>query len=239
MKTLPDIARDYSKPDSIMLKQGQGIHDSLKKHLADFTPKYPFMDTAYLSKFQTIIDTAYAAERDNEVVTDISFEVSIMDGFMSDGRDFYSKAIQYGKLIYKDNPAMLNKFGHKDYDAYKTVTYLLPIILDQAFKMLSDPIIEALFVAKGFTLADITNLETISGKIKAESRVVYSEKVERLPTTHDRIVKDNLVWANMSEISTCSKDVYWDNYAMRHVFLLYPENEPPTEPPVPPVPPTE
>jgi len=158
---------------------------------------------------------------------------------MSNGRDFYTKVIKYEQLVFPNNPTMLNKFGHKDYEAYCTVTHLFPIILDQAFKMANDPIINPLLLEKGLTAEDITNLDTISKKIKEESRVIYSEKVERPSITHIRISNNNAVWAIMSEISGCAKDVYWDNYAMRHMFLLYPEAEPAIVPPVPPIPPTE
>ena len=238
MKSSDEIKRDYNKPDSIMLTQGQGIYDSLKKHLGDFTLKYPFLNETYLAKYQTIIDTANSSERDSEAVTDISYDVSIMAVLMSNARDFYTRVMKYEQLVYPNNPAMANKFGHKDYEAYCTVTYLFPLILDQAFKMANDPIIKPLLLEKGLTEEDITNLETISAKIKAESRVVYSEKSERPSTTHVRISNYNAVWAIMSEISGCAKDVYWDNYAMRHMFILYPEAEPAIVPPVPPVPPT-
>ena len=64
--------RNYSKPDRDVIEQGQGMHNSLVDHLADFTAKYPFIDVAYCASFQTLIDNANEVVRDSEVVSDIS-----------------------------------------------------------------------------------------------------------------------------------------------------------------------
>lgn len=237
MKNPEEPKRDFNKPSSIMLNQAEGMHDSLVTDIADFTAEYPDISPAFLIAFMAKIVAAKAAIRDHEVKTDISLLVAEMETLMSDGRDIYMKVIQYAKLAYPHNQAMLNTFGHKDYEAYSYVQYLLPIILDQAYRRASDAVIKPLLIAKGFSLAQITSIDTISGDIKEKFKDLYNEKNGRLPTTQDRVTLENAVWADMSEISLCSKDVYSDNWAKRHTYLLYAEGEPEVTPPVPPVPP--
>lgn len=229
--------RDYNKPDRDMLEQGQGMHNSLVEHLPEFTLKYPFIDVAYCASFQTLIDDANEVVRDSEVVSDTSLDVSVINGYMSEGKVAYMNVIHYAELVYPNNPKMVNTFGLKDYEEYSRVHNLLPVILKQAFRKANNAVIKPLLIAKGLTLADIANLDTIADKILAELMVIYDDKVERLPTTGERITKYNLLWSRLSEVSACSKEVYMNNWAMRQMFLLYPGSDGTPPPPIPPIPP--
>ncbi len=237
MKIPDEPKRNYRKPDRTMLEQGEGFCNNFEENIVEFTKNNPDFDTAYIADFRSALLNANACERDREVVSEISLEVSIIEGYMTQGRSSYGHVINVAKRVYPNNPAMINTLGHKDYEEYNKIHTLLPVLLDQAFRRLSVPATKALFIAKGLTAAEIASLETISTLIKTENGTIYNEKSHRYSITKVRIDSFNLVWKFMSEISLCSKDMFQDDWAKRRMFLLYPEGEAGTEPPVPPVPP--
>ncbi len=237
MKRPKELKRNYIKADRIMLEQSQGFHDLLAENLAFFTAKYPFIDAAYLLKFQSDIDAANAVMNDREIVEEISDDASVMAGFIAVGKAKYMNLITIARFTYPDNPTMINRFGLPEYEEYSRVHTLFPILLDQAHDLANEPAIKALLLAKGLTATDITDIDAVSTSIKNENKLLFSEKKKRSPITQERVSKSNVVWGTMSQISDCSKILYFDNYAMYHSFLLYPGEEGGPTPPAPPVPP--
>ncbi len=232
-----ELIRDFRKPDNIMMEQGQGFHDLLVEHLPDFTAKFPHIDSAFVLAFQGAIDDANETDRDRAVVEDISVEAALMNGFVADGKVAFMNGIFCAKKAFPNNPTMVNKFGLPEYEEYSNSHTKFPLILDQMHDLASDPLIKPLLLAQGMTAADITNIDTISTSIKEKNKTLFKEKKNRPPTTQDRISKLNIVWAMMVTISERAKIIYFDNYALYHMFLLYPGDEGTTPTPVPPVPP--
>ncbi len=234
-----ELLRDYTKTDSTMLEQGQGMYDNLMENLPVFTAKYPSIDAAFALKFKTTIDDATDVPHDRVLVEEISDDSAQMEKFMADGKSVFMDLIIIARMAFPNNPTMINRFGLPEYEEYSSIHTKFPIILDQAHDMANDPIIKPLLIAKGMTVASIANIATVSENIKAENKLLFSEKKKRIPNTQDRIMKYNAVWAFMVQISECSKILFSDNWAMYHMFLLYPEKEPAVITPVTPVPPTE
>ena len=87
---------------------------------------------------------------------------------------------------------------------------------------------------KGYTSANLLALIALNGKLSTDIKLQQSEISEGVPGTQKRIILNNIIWAVMSEVSLCSKEVYSDNWGMQHVFLLYPNSNNTAIPPVPP-----
>ncbi len=234
-----ELLRDYNKPDSTMLEQGQGMYDNLVENLPVFTAKYPTIDAAFALGFKTAIDDANDVPHDRVLVEEISDDAARMEGFVADGKSAFMNLIIIARMAFPNNPTMINRFGLPEYEEYSSIHTKFPIILDQAHDLANDPINKPLLISKGMTVASIANIATVSENIKAENKLLFSEKKKRIPNTQERIKKYNAVWEFMVQISECSKMLFSDNWAMYHMFLLYPEKEPAVIPPVPPIPPTE
>jgi hypothetical protein len=233
-----ELIRNYRYADRNMLELGQSFSDLLAEHLASFTPKYPYIDALFQTEFQGRITAAKLFNPDTIVVDDIHLQTTIVETAMTNGRNLVSRVFHYVKLAFPNNEAILNVFGHSEYESYCRSHTKFPIILTQAHKKANDPLYKAALLLKGLTVADITMLETICTTIEAENKKQFNEEKERVITTQTRIGMCNSIWGTMAELSECAKDIFSDNWALYHAFLLYP-NEPggptPPEPPVPPV----
>ena len=226
--------RDYSKPDSEMYEQAQTMCDNLTKYLEDFTPKFPFINTAYVTKFQVKINDGldYITNRSHQ--DDTHVETAIVEKDMENTRVGVQSLFTYVKLAYKNDFGIQQEFGIKNYDKVSHNHSKFPEFVVRACEKAALPVYAAELLDKGYTSANLLALIALNGKLSTDIKLQQSEISEGVPGTQKRIILNNIIWAVMSEVSLCSKEVYSDNWGMQHVFLLYPNSNNTAIPPVPP-----
>ena len=226
--------RAYSKPDSEMYEQAETMCDNLEKYLADFTPGFPFIDAAYVSIFRIKIKDGldYISDRGHQ--DDSHVETAQVETDMDNTRVGVQSLFTYVKLAYKNDFGIQQEFGIKNYDKVSHNHSKFPEFVTRACEKAALPVYAAALLAKGYTSANLLNLIALNGKLSSDSKLQQTDITGRVPGTQKRIILNNIIWAVMSEVSLCSKEVYADNWGMQHVFLLYPNSTNTATPPVAP-----
>jgi len=227
--------RDYSKPDSEMYEQAQTMCDNLDKYLGDFTPGFPFINAAYVSKFQIKITNGLDYISDRSHQDDTHVETAQVEKDMDNTRVGVQSLFTYVKLAYKNDFSIQQEFGMRNYDKVSHNNSKFPVFVTTACEKAAIPEYAAALLEKGYTAENLLNLIALNKKLSTDNQLQQSEISDRVPGTQKRIILNNMVWAVMSEVSLCSKEVYADNWGMQHVFLLYPNSTNTATPPVPPV----
>ncbi len=237
MKKAKELKRKYSKSDLVMLVQGRVFYTSLLENIADFTALYPFINTAFLTAFLVKIVIAENYITDSENQDDTHVETTAVDVDMENGRNMVQILFSYVEFAFPGNSAVQKEFGMEEYSEVNKFAYKFPHFLERAHSKAAIPAYAAALLTKGWTVTNQTALATLIAKLKTDSETQQDDISDRGSVTQTRIANNNNVWDDMDTISTCSKKVYYDNYAMTQKFLLYPEGERGSIQPVPPVPP--
>lgn len=120
-------------------------------------------------------------------------------------------------------------FGKKKYDAARKNQVKLKELLELAYNVAQKPEYNPAIVAKGFTQAEIDQLDLISQTLEATNVEQETAKGDRITSAQLRVVKYNTMYNYMQEISKASKIVFADDYAKQQQYLLYNESSSPTE----------
>ena len=237
MKKGTEHKRKYSKADLVMMAQARLFYTALQENIADFSAKYPFIDAAFLTAFMAKIVAAEDFVTNAENQDDTHVETTTLDLDMENSRNMVQDLFSYVELAFKGNSTIQNEFGIKGYKKVFDNALKFPQFLERAHEKAAIPAYATALLAKGWTAANQTAFQTLITKLKTDSNKQYKDIKDRRKFTQDRVDEYNFVWDDMDTISICSKKVYYDNYAMTQKFLLYPDSDHGTIPPIPPVPP--
>ena len=216
------VERKFHKPDTEMLEQAEVMQENYVADQADFTGQFPDMAPPFDADFATAIATADALPDDESVVDEQQLETQDVETLMETSRTLVQILFLIVSRAYPGNAAVLELFGKKRYEKARKSQLKMIELLEVAYTAASNVTYNAAIVAKGFSPAQITQLNTLQGQLQTENKTQEVAKSGRPVKTQTRVETLNVVWDFMVLISDASKVVYKDNYAKRKQYLLYP-----------------
>jgi len=182
------------------------------------------MDAAWLAAFLTAINAADDEPSDGEILTAQRLSTMTVEQVMTLGRKRGASLFRYAKRGYPDNPMAKDMFGYPKFRKNRYNQMGLKEALELSYTLANDPVHSAVLIPKGFTQARIDKLHTISENLETNNNTQEVKKTTRPVTTQERRIKMNTVWDYRVEVADASKEVYEDDYAKQHQYLLYPEH---------------
>lgn len=223
MKTPKDRTRSFDKSDELALEQAQTMYDNFIEDKTNFVSNIPMFDDPFAENFQKAITDTEAMPLDNEIRAEAEIYTEQLKGTMEEARKTYMKFIYYVKLAFPESKAMLDVFGHKQYEKERSSQTGMMNILEQAHRKAEDSRYKAAIINQGFDQTMIDQLQTVYQTIREQNRLQEDALNERKLKTQNRVNSLNTVWKFMEKISEASKIIYMDNPTKQEQYLLYPE----------------
>lgn len=215
------IQRDYNMEDIEMFEKAQAFHDNFIVDLIAFTTAFPDLAAPFASNFQTAIDDADDIPSAAEVDAAIEVVTEQINAKMELAREAMQKLFTYSDITFKSD-AKTKTFGKGLYTKARASHKRMKELLEQGHRTANETANKAALLAKGYTTADITNLQTLMNDIDTLNAQQESMKLSRLGKTEIRIKAYNIVWDYMMQINQASKVVFASSPAKLTEYLLYP-----------------
>jgi hypothetical protein len=213
--------REFNYTDDEMLQKAQVFHDVFITDENDFENLFPMFADPYKVEFQTAIDLADAQPSVSEIEAPITVITNNLNNAMEPGRKALQRLFIYADLTWNDK-VKTRSLGKNDYNKARGSQIKLRELLEKAHRLIDNDPQKAEIIAKGYTQADIDELETLMQTIHDLNQQQELMLSNRVNSTKARIDAMNVVWDYMSEISKASKVVFEDNPAKLSQYLLYP-----------------
>ena len=223
MEKADEVKRDYSIADHLMLLQGQGILDIFIENKLKFTEKYFNVKDPFAANMQIHLDFCNSFSRDKSIRSNQVGETNKVKIELNNGRLIYQYIYGYLLMVEPTDGTVRKNFGQPEYEESRRSATKLPVLLEQAYEYVNEPILKQKLMDKGAKEVDILSLHLTAKAISEALQIQKSYKGGRKTSKKDRIIGLNKVWADMSLLSVCSKVVFMNDYAMYHTFLLYPK----------------
>lgn len=221
MPSTEPITRLYTMEDIEMFEKAQAFHDNFILDLTAFTTAFPDLASPFASDFQTAIDDADDIPSATEVDAAIEVVTEQINAKMELAREAMQKLFTYSDITFKSD-AKTKTFGKGLYTKARASHRRMKELLEQGYRTASESANEAALLAKGYTAADITNLQTLMNEIDSLNAQQESMRLSRLGKTETRIKAYNNVWDYMIQINQASKVVFASSPAKLSEYLLYP-----------------
>ena len=221
MKRAEKILKNFAKPYLEVLEQARVMYAFFMVDIGSFTARFPFMDSTYAADFLTAIDDA-DAQPDDETVVDMQQMVTEqLNQNMQLARNAYTTLMVYVELAFPGRADVLELFGKRKYEAARRNQLKLKELMELAYTVAQKPEYNPALIAKGYTQAEIDQLNVIAETLEVSNVEQEVAKGERLTSSQLRVKKYNEMYAYMQEISKTSKLVFADDYAKQQQYLLY------------------
>jgi hypothetical protein len=225
---MSEIKRLYSMEDELMLTRAATQKGNLQNDLAAFTAKFPWINAAYVTSYQTDITTADAIPRDNTVMTDVKVLTADVNASVVEGREALSQLFRYAEITYPTDKVRQRVFGQDLLAKARSDQEKMENLLEHANGFADKLPYKTDLIAKGYTQPQIDNLLTISDNINTKNLLQEAAKSSRPVSTQDRISVYNIVFERMQTISTCAQEVFEGNPAKIQQYQIYPPAGAPT-----------
>ncbi len=223
MKSAEPIKREYYKSDRVMLAQSRRFYWILQENLSKFSEKFSIFTPEYVANMDALITEAELYPTRSLASGVSKANVMLLQEKVRDAKRHYMKLINYVKLLYPDNRAVLTLFGYNEYEESIRTPYGINSLLLSAFEKANSLVYKGDLVALGFTESDILLLFTLAEEVYAihleQSAINSSNKL----ITEQRVTLYNQVWAIMRKISSVAEEVFPDSYARQRNLRLYPK----------------
>ena len=216
--------RSYNMGDDQMLERAQVFHDQLNGELVDFTSRFPWLDAAWLTAFQADITAADAFPKDESVILDIKILTGDVTASMQQGYAALQTLGGYAKLAYPTDSARERVFGQQYWAAARDNTLKLQEALELAHAKADNATFKADLLAKGYTQAEIDQLDTLASDLQTKNGLQEASKVGRHVTQADRLALLNVVWEHLRTINTCASVVWAADAERLSQYQLYPSS---------------
>lgn len=223
-----EITRLYNIEDELLLTRAQTQKDALSTDLASFTARFPWIVTAYLTSYQTDIDTAEAFPDDDTVMTDIKVLTSDVNASVAEGKSNLNILFLYSEITYPDDKVKQRVFGQDRMEKARNDQEKMMNLLEHANSFADKNPYKADLLAKGYTQVEIDALLTVADNIRDKNRLQENAKASRPVTTQDRIIVYNTVFSRMRLIFKCAQVVFAGNAAKIEQYRVYPPQATPS-----------
>ena len=220
-----EIIRLYNIEDEVMLTRGQAQKTNLETDLAQFTARFPWLNAAYVTSYQTDLDTADAFPADDTVMTDLKVLTADVNASAVEGKGALNILFLFAKITYPNDKVRQRVFGQDLMEKARQDQEKMEDLLEHANSFADKNPYKADLLAKGYTQLEIDGLLTISNNINTKNRLHESAKVNRPVTTQDRVIVYNTVFERIRTVSTCAQVVFAGNAAKIEQYRAYPAFE--------------
>ncbi len=217
-----EIERVFKMPDDEMLERAQVFHDRLTPELAGFTARFPWLDATWLTAFQNDITAADQFPKDESVTLDIKILTGDVNSVMQQGYAALQALGSYAKLAYPTDQSRQRGFGQQYWSSAAKSTLKLQEALELAYAKADSADLKPALLAKGYTQADIDQLETLASELQTKNGLQEAAKAGRKVSRHDRVSLLNVVWDHMRTVNICASVVWAADAARLEQYQLYP-----------------
>ena len=214
--------RIYTMGDDPMLERAQVFHDQLDGELANFTARFPWLDGPWLTSFQADLTAADAFPKDESVTLDIKVLTGDVTASMQQGYAALLTLGGYAKLAYPRDSARERVFGQQYWADVRENTLKLQEALELAFAKADNASYKPDLLDKGYTQAEIDQLDSLASDLQTKNGLQEAMKVGRHVTKVDRIALLNGVWEHMRTINICASVVWAADAERMEQYQLYP-----------------
>ncbi len=217
-----EIERVFKMPDDVMLERAQVFHDRLTPELAGFTARFPWLDATWVTAFQNDITAADQFPKDESVTLDIKILTGDVNSAMQQGYAALQALGSYAKLAYPTDISRQRGFGQQYWGNAAKSTLKLQEALELAYAKADSAELKPALLAKGYTQADIDQMETLAMELQTKNGLQEAAKIGRKVTRHDRVSLLNVVWDHMRTVNICASVVWAADAARMEQYQLYP-----------------
>lgn len=217
-----EIGRLFNFEAEVVLTRGQTQKDALTTDLALFTARLPWINAAYLTSYQTDIDTAAAFPDDNTVMTNVKVLTADVNASVEEGKGNLKILFLYSEITYPTDKVKQRVFGQDRMDKARSDQEKMMNLLDHANSFADKAPYKADLIAKGYTQVEIDALTTVADNIRDKNRIQENAIGSRPVTTQDRTIVYNTVFNRMLLINTCAQIVFAGNPAKLAQYRAYP-----------------
>lgn len=221
MPSTSPILRIYNIDDIEMFEKAQAFHNNFVVDLAVFTAAFPSLDAAFAAAFQVAIDNADNIPSDAEVLAQIEIVTEQIREKMELAREAMQKLFVYADITFK-SPAKTKSFGKSLYQKSRNSHRRMKELLELGHRTANETDNKTALLAAGYTLGDITNLQTLMNSLDTLGNQQETLKMTRVDKTETRVIAYNSVWEYMMQINQASKVVFATSPAKLSEYLLYP-----------------
>lgn len=217
-----EIKRLFNIEDELLLTRAQTQKDAANGDLTLFTARFPWFTAAYLTSYQTDIDTAEAFPEDATVMTDIKVLTADVNASVDEGKANVAALFLYAELTYPNDKVKQRVFGQDRMDKARTDQEKMINLLEHAHSFANKDPYKTDLLAKGYTQTEIDGLLTVADNIRDKNRLQENAKASRPVTTQDRIGVYNTVFNRMNTVYKCAQVVFVGNAAKIEQYRVYP-----------------
>ncbi|MEO8149646.1 MAG: hypothetical protein ABI723_18555 [Bacteroidia bacterium] len=217
-----EILRAYRMEDELLLTRAQTQKDALNTDLAAFTARFPWLLTAFVTAYQTQIDTAEAFPEDFTVMTDIKVLTADVNASVVEGKDGLNILFLYSEITYPTDIVKQRIFGQDRMAKARTDQEKMMNLLQHAHSFANKTPYKTDLLAKGYTQTEIDALLTIATNIGSKNRLQEDAISNRPVTTQDRILVYNPIYARMQLVYKCAQVVFAGNAAKISQYRVNP-----------------
>ena len=216
--------RIYPMADADLKQLADQLKTSIVRDATDFATRN--IAAAQLTAYQTTINVFDATTTDEELLGLVTDAVEKRDAIVENSQKAIRTIRNMAEITY-NSKGKYATFGFDDLskltpnDLYRLATRVVRVG-NQLLAELS---------AQGLTAAQLTALGTLATQLDNAIDFV-AEKIEiRDLETQDRVIKGNLLWAEMSRLASIGKSLFEDtNEAKYNDYVLVGSSTPPTPP---------
>ncbi|MCF8255919.1 MAG: hypothetical protein K9J06_00070 [Flavobacteriales bacterium] len=214
-------ARAYTMPDNVMLERAEVFSSCLNAELADFTVKFPWMDSAWASAFEAETKAADAFPSDLSLLLDIGVLSSDLRAAMERGYAALQALAGYATLAWPTDLSRQRAFGQDRWPEARPNTLLLAEMLELAHATAQSADFKPQLLDKGYRQEAIDQLDALVTELYERNKLLEAAKADRKVKRHDRVALFNMVWERMSTLSICASVVWAKDAERRAQYQRY------------------
>ena len=105
------IVRLYNMEDELLLTRAETQKNNLVSDLALFTARFPWINAAYVTSYESDINTANAVPQDNTVMTNIKVLTADVNASVGEGKSALNILFLFGEITYPNDKVRQRVFG--------------------------------------------------------------------------------------------------------------------------------
>lgn len=214
--------RLYSMTDRAMLNRAQRQKDKIKRALAAFTPRFPWLDAAYLDAYQTEIDLAAGIAQNNTLTTDTKALSAGVQTSMMESKIILGVLFIYSAIAFRNDIKRQEEPGKNLLDKARNNTLKMMSLLQHAWSVADKDPYKTALLNRGYTQAQTDALLVTRGVLKTTNALLQLAKANNVLATSRSIRLHNIVFNRMRTLIICARIIYQSNAARLGQFNIYP-----------------
>lgn len=216
------------KPIPLAQQQSRIFAQMLTNDLADFTPQFPLMTSAFITNFETVIDTAESSPSTDQVKNAIKALKADVALKVKDSVAKTNELINYASLAFAGNDVKIDSYGKGKVTALSRKRPSLIKLMEENYD-LANGADKPTLALRGWGNTKLSAYNTSKNNLRTADKLLGVAVKERKGKTDAYYAAQNNMWAIVQEIHTAAQVVYADNPAKRSAYNLYPERDSPSD----------